>query len=117
MSGETIASALLLITAVICAAILIIAIYPTIFTMAGTFASASHAADQNIRTDFTIVLATNTTNSVTVYMKNVGSVKIPVADIQRSSVFCGDEDNIQQISPTQWTGSLLLTCNASSTKE
>ena len=60
MSGETIASAILLITAVICAAILVVAIYPAVFTMVGTFGSASHAADQNIRTDFKIVLATNT---------------------------------------------------------
>ena len=37
MSGETIANAIFLITAVICAAILVAAIYPTIYTMAGTF--------------------------------------------------------------------------------
>ena len=58
MTGA-IESAILLIVAVICAAILAMAVYPAIFTMAGTFSSASHTADQNIRTDFKIVLATS----------------------------------------------------------
>ncbi len=63
MTGA-IESAILLIVAVICAAILAMAVYPAIFTMAGTFSSASHTADQNIRTDFKIVLATSDTTPV-----------------------------------------------------
>jgi flagellar protein FlaG len=101
MSGETIASAILLITAVVCAAVLIVAIYPAVFTMVGTFGSASHTADQNIRTDFKIVLATNTSTYATIYMKNVGTVKIPAADIQHSSIFCGEEGNIQPTTPAE----------------
>jgi flagellar protein FlaG len=109
MAGESISSALLIIAAVICAGVLIIAIYPAIFTMAGTFGSATHAADQNIRTDFTIVLATNTTvipgagsdpgtDIVTVYMKNVGTARIAQADIiNRADVFCGDIDLIRPL--------------------
>jgi flagellar protein FlaG len=110
MAGESISSALLIIAAVICAGVLIIAIYPAIFTMAGTFGSATHAADQNIRTDFTIVLATNTTinpgsnpstDAVTVYMKNVGTARIAQADIMnRADVFCGDIDLIEPLGYT-----------------
>jgi hypothetical protein len=92
MSAEAISNALFLIAAVICAAVLIVAIFPAIFTMAGTFGSASHAADLNIRTDFKIVLATNTGTTVSVWMKNIGSAQIPLADIeQRSDVFLGPE--------------------------
>jgi len=96
MSSETITTALFLITAVIAASVLITAIFPAIFQMAGTFSSASHAADQNIRTDFKIIshnVDTSTTPSspvVYIWMKNVGSAQIPLSDIQSSDVFCGD---------------------------
>lgn len=92
MTGA-IESAILLIVAVICAAILAMAVYPAIFTMAGTFSSASHTADQNIRTDFKIVLATSdTTTGVHAWMKNVGTTQISLVGItNQSNVACGDE--------------------------
>ncbi|MGD0535549.1 MAG: flagellin [Methanoregula sp.] len=108
MSGETIASAILLITAVICAAVLIVAIYPAVFTMVGTFGSASHTADQNIRTDFSIILATyNSDNSVTVYLKNIGSAKLPLASINsQADVFCGPANGFTRLTNPphgEWT--------------
>ena len=91
MTGA-IESAILLIVAVICAAILAMAVYPAIFTMAGTFSSASHTADQNIRTDFKIVLATSDTTGIHAWMKNTGTTQIPLATItNQSNVACGDE--------------------------
>jgi flagellar protein FlaG len=95
MSSETITTALFLITAVVAASVLIAAIFPAIFQMAGTFSSASHTADQNIRTDFKIIssnvdLTTGPHPVVYIWMKNVGTAQIPVADIQQSDVFCGD---------------------------
>ncbi len=95
MSSETITTALFLITAVIAASVLIAAIFPVIFQMAGTFSSASHSADQNIRTDFKIISSNaDTTQSppvVDIWMKNVGSAQIPYSDIiTRSDVLCGN---------------------------
>jgi hypothetical protein len=61
--------------------------------MAGTFGSATHAADQNIRTDFTIVLANYNNGLVTVYMKNVGTAQIPLANVENSAdVFISDAE-------------------------
>ena len=100
MSAESISNALFLIAAVICAAVLIVAIFPAIYTMTGTFGSASHAADQNIRTDFKIVTVTNNGQTVLVWMKNVGTAQIPLNDIQRSDVFCGDMGNFNRLAYT-----------------
>ena len=46
MSADTFTTALFLITAVIAAGVLISAIFPVFYQMAGTFTSAGHAADQ-----------------------------------------------------------------------
>ena len=106
MTGA-IESAILLIVAVICAAILAMAVYPAIFTMAGTFSSASHTADQNIRTDFKIVLATSDTTGVHAWMKNIGTTQIPLARItNQSNVACGDETTrLPPIQPVTYGGS------------
>jgi archaellum component FlaG (FlaF/FlaG flagellin family) len=62
--------------------------------MAGTFGATSHAADQNIRTDFTITLATysSTTGSVTVYLKNTGTAIVLAHDLLNSDVFVSDTE-------------------------
>ncbi|MGA2162598.1 MAG: flagellin [Methanoregula sp.] len=91
MSSDTFTTALFLITAVIAAGVLISAIFPVIYQMAGTFSSAGHASDQQLRTDFKVVLAVaNSSGYAQVWMKNTGSVQISVSDIQRSDVICGD---------------------------
>jgi flagellar protein FlaG len=91
MSAESITTALFLITAVIAAGVLINAIYPVVFNMAGTFSSATHESDQRLRTDFKIVLITaNGASKIgSAWLKNTGSARIPIEEIQRSDVFCG----------------------------
>jgi flagellar protein FlaG len=116
MTGA-IESAILLIVAVICAAILAMAVYPAIFTMAGTFSSASHTADQNIRTDFKIVLATSNQTGIHVWMKNVGTTQISMTAIaNQADVACGDEtppgSPIQTFSSSSWTASLADSSNS-----
>nr|WP_321352259.1 flagellin [uncultured Methanoregula sp.] len=111
MSAETITTALFLITAVIAAGVLINAIYPVVFNMAGTFSSATHESDQRLRTDFKIVLITanKSTTYGTAWMKNVGTAKISMDEIQRSDVFCGAVGNFDRLDynsggEDQWIG-------------
>ncbi|MFA4876927.1 MAG: flagellin [Methanoregula sp.] len=109
MSADTITTALFLITAVIAAGVLINAIYPVVYNMAGTFSSATHESDQRLRTDFKIVLITanGTTKYGTAWMKNTGSAKISLDEIQRSDVFCGAVGEFKRLDynagpPDQW---------------
>jgi flagellar protein FlaG len=93
MSAETITTALFLITAVVAAGVLINAVYPIVFNMAGTFSSTTHESDVRIRTDFKIITTFATTGNpgtAQVWMKNIGSEQISLDDIKRSDVFCGE---------------------------
>ena len=103
MSSDTFTTALFLITAVIAAGVLISAIFPVVYQMAGTFSSAGHASDQRLRTDFKIVLAvangsTPDTRYARVWMKNTGSEQIPDSDLKRSDVICGNTGDFNRMS-------------------
>jgi flagellar protein FlaG len=100
MSAETITTALFLITAVVASAVLINAVYPVIQNMAGTFSSSTHESDVRIRTDFKIIttFATNgTPGTVQVWMKNIGTERISLAQIQQADVFCGSANSFDHL--------------------
>jgi flagellar protein FlaG len=120
MSAETITTALFLITAVVASAVLINAVYPVIQTMAGTFSSSTHESDVRIRTDFKII-ATFASSSqppgiARVWIKNIGTERISLSQIQRADVFCGavgnfdhltynhvEPDNLANLASGEWT--------------
>jgi len=91
MSAETITTAIFLITAVVATAVLVNAIYPVIYTTAGTFQSSTHDADTRLRTDFKIVATFAKSPNADVYMKNIGSQRISQDDIDKADIFCGNE--------------------------
>jgi flagellar protein FlaG len=98
MSSETITTALLLITAVVAAGVLISAVYPVVYTMAGSFSSTTHASDVRMRTDFKVISTVASGSTARVWMKNVGSEAVPYAEIQRSDVFCGAAGDFERLS-------------------
>jgi flagellar protein FlaG len=89
MSAETFTTAMFLITAVIAAGVLINAVFPVVYQMAGTFASATHSSDVRLRTDFVIVATFASSPDTQVYMKNVGSQPVSENEIKTSDVFFG----------------------------
>lgn len=112
MSAETITTALFLITAVVASAVLINAVYPVISTMAGTFSSTTHESDVRIRTDFKIIAtyASQATGTAQVWMKNIGSERISLPDVQRADVFGGATGDFSHLAHSegipgnnQWT--------------
>ena len=106
MSSETITTALFLITAVVAAGVLINAVYPVIYTMAGTFSSSTHESDVRIRTDFKIVAtyASYNTEIAQVWMKNTGTERISLSEIKKADVFCGGEGNFDHLTYSDTTG-------------
>jgi flagellar protein FlaG len=102
MSSETITTALFLITAVIAAGVLINAVYPVVYNMAGTFSSTTHESDVRMRTDFRIITTVASGDTAQIWMKNIGSEQIPLASIEKSDVFCGavgDFDRLTFVPP------------------
>jgi flagellar protein FlaG len=97
MSSETITTALFLITAVVAAGVLINAVYPVIYTMAGTFSSSTHESDVRIRTDFKIIATYASAANAQVWMKNTGTERISQNDPTKADVFCGEEGNFEHL--------------------
>jgi archaeal flagellar protein FlaG len=101
MSAETFTTAMFLITAVIAAGVLVNAVFPVVYNMAGTFSSATHESDERLRTDFKIVTYTATSGNpgtANIWIKNIGSSRIPMSDFtNRSDVFCGGVGNFKRL--------------------
>jgi flagellar protein FlaG len=109
MSAETFVNALFLITAVVAAGILITAVFPIVWNMAGTFSAASHDSDTRIRTDFKIVTTYANHNPVVpdppgaggvakIWLKNIGSNRVGKSDIENGDVFIGLEGDFARAS-------------------
>jgi len=96
MASETFVSAMLLVTGVVAASILIVAVLPMIWGMVGTFSSASAATDRSMRTDFKIVTTYARYGvssgsylagaNVSVWMKNIGTTRISKNELKQSDV-------------------------------
>ena len=102
MASETFVSAMLLVTGVVAASILIVAVLPMIWGMVGTFSSASAATDKTMRTDFKIVTTYAkitsgsgylTCSNVSVWIKNIGTTRISANDLKLSDVVVGKSDS------------------------
>jgi flagellar protein FlaG len=107
MSAETFTTAMFLITAVIASGVLINAVFPVVYTMVGTFSSASHDSDDRLRTDFKIIATYAKTGSGQVWLKNIGSTRIADTDVLKSDVFCGAVGDFERLNyGTGWTGTL-----------
>lgn len=110
MSSETITTAILLIGAVIAAGVLVNAIFPIIYTISDTASSASHAADDRLRTDFKIIntFATAGGQDAKIWLKNVGSSRISAAELNSADIFIGVPGNFDRVSRgTGWQCTIL----------
>jgi flagellar protein FlaG len=106
MSSETIVTAIFLITAVVAAGILTSQIFPAIYTMSGSVSSSTHAADQTMRTDIAIIntFALNNTHQAQIWLKNTGSTRISLPDLNMSTIFIGNPGNIGTVSMGDLSG-------------
>jgi len=98
LASEVFVSAMMLITAVVASAILIMAVFPIVWTMVSTFSSASHDTDTRMRTDFKIVTyyASESNQIAKIWLKNIGSNSIGASEIVKSDVFFGPRGNFDR---------------------
>jgi len=109
MSAETFTTAMFLITAIIAAGVLVNAVFPIIYTMTGTFSSASHESEDRLRTDFKIIATFGSGTTGSIWLKNIGSTRIPASEVIRSDVFygaVGDFEHLTYGASPGWTGEL-----------
>jgi flagellar protein FlaG len=98
LASETFVSAMMLITGVVAAAILIVAVLPVVWSMVGTFSTATAETDTRMRTDFKIVTtySLGTSHIARVWVKNIGSSRIGLAEVDKSDVLIGLTTNFNR---------------------
>jgi len=107
MSAETFTTAMFLITAIIAAGVLVNAVFPIVYTMTGTFSSASHESDERLRTDFKIIATYASGTNGQIWIKNVGSTRIPASEVVRADVFYGAVGDFEHLMyDAGWTAEL-----------
>jgi flagellar protein FlaG len=125
MSSETIVTAIFLITAIVAAGVLTTQIFPAIYTMSSTFTSSSQKADQQMRTDIVVVntfAGTVAANEAQIWLKNTGTSRIYMNDLNMSTLFIGapgdfatmSKDDLQPSPPALggWSYEILDNANA-----
>lgn len=119
MSSETIVTAIFLITAVVAAGILTSQVFPAIYTMSGSVSSSTKAADQTLRTNIAIInsFSLNNTGEAQVWVKNTGSTRMSLPDLNLSSIFVGNPGSIGTVTldaPAEgWSYEILDQSNGS----
>lgn len=113
MSSETFTTAMFLIAAIISAGVLINAVFPVIYTLSSTISSSSHSVDERLSTDVKIVTTYAGGDTAKIWLKNVGTGRIPDNSIQRGDVFLGSQGDFIRLTraPTLddgfWTYTIL----------
>ena len=118
MSSEAFTTAMFLIAAIIAAGVLINAVFPVIYTLAGTISSSSHTVDERLSNDVKIVTtyAAGGTKDAEIWLKNVGTARISPSDIGKADVFLGAPGNFIRLGlvvppsepgTNQWTYEIL----------
>ena len=95
MSSETFTTAMFLIAAIISAGVLINAVFPVIYTLSGTISSSSHSVDERLSTDVKIITtyASHSDHAAHIWLKNIGTSRIPDASVRGADVFLGEQGN------------------------
>lgn len=118
MSGETFATAIFLITAIVAAAVLINAFFPVIYQATSSFSESSQSADQRLRTEIKIIntFASDISDpNAKVWVKNIGTARIAKVDLEVADAFFGEEgdfeyltlDNSGTLDDGEWRYSVL----------
>ena len=93
MAQDVITSAILIIAAIISVVVLINAVYPALFAATGSITSATGTAGDRVKSDLRVVMSSPVNSTaIQVWVKNVGSAKVPADEISYTDVYFGDQD-------------------------
>jgi len=98
MSEAAITTAIITIACVICAVMLISAIYPTMHRATSSVITTSAKLGERIETSVEIIAEANETSYEYVWVKNTGSSQLAPSDIECSDIFFGEIGNFQRLS-------------------
>jgi flagellar protein FlaG len=102
MSSETFATAIFLITAIVAAAVLVNAFFPVIYQATSTFSDSSQSADERMRTEIKIINTFAVNPDAKIWIKNIGSARVPKSNLNMSDVFFGEEGDYDILIFNYW---------------
>ncbi|AGK60854.1 hypothetical protein Asulf_00846 [Archaeoglobus sulfaticallidus PM70-1] len=110
MAREVITTSLLVIASIIATIALINAVFPSLAQMASSFTSLANNLNERVETnvDIIFVIASSSTDTVNIWIKNIGSNKIPNTLIEKSDLFIYSSSMYLHVpyndsSPPTWT--------------
>ncbi|HMK47665.1 MAG TPA: hypothetical protein VK436_13655 [Methanocella sp.] len=113
MAQDVITNAILIIAAIISVVILINAVYPALFAATGSITNAAGTAGDRVNSDLRVVMSSRVNSTaVQVWVKNIGSTRVPAGEISYTDVYFGDQGgsmaraSVSSTSGFWWTYSL-----------
>lgn len=97
MAESVITVSIITIACVICATVLVSAIYPAMNRATSTTVSTSVKFSKRIETSVEIIEEANQSSYEYVWVKNIGSAQLAQSQIEKSDVFFGKIGNFQRI--------------------
>lgn len=95
MSETVITTAMITIACVVCASMLVSAIFPTLHRASSSVVSSSTLLGERMETSIDIIAETNDTSQAYIYVKNIGASSI--TQIDSSDIFFGKTNDFQRI--------------------
>lgn len=95
MAKEVITSAILVIVSVIAAVTFVNAILPSVYGLSESYSSVAHNMEDQFKTDIDIIFIypDGNTDTVYVWIKNVGSSNVPLSQLQYCDIFILSSSN------------------------
>ncbi|UGV39925.1 hypothetical protein J7W08_07290 [Methanococcoides orientis] len=93
MSSEVITTSILLIASVVAVVALISAVVPSVNELSRSYTSVADEMGTEVRTDVDIIFISAQGNNVSVWIKNVGSSRIPLSYFGMSDIFITSSSN------------------------
>ena len=97
MSSEVITVSMITIACIICAAVLVTAVFPEINRATSSVISSSAKLGERIETSVDIIAEANELSYVYVWAKNTGTAQLAETQIERTDVFFGETDNFRRM--------------------
>ena len=98
MAESAITLSIITIACVICATVLVSAMYPAMNRAASSAVSTSVKLGERIETSVEIIAEANETSYEYVWVKNIGSSQLVSSQIEHSDIFFGETGNFQRFS-------------------
>ncbi|ABE51344.1 hypothetical protein [Methanococcoides burtonii] len=93
MSSEVLTTSILTIASIVAVIALINTVVPSINELSRSYSAISHEMGTEVKTDIDIIFISTQENNISLWVKNVGSSRIPLSYLGMSDIFITSSSN------------------------